>query len=32
VFRTTYLYCLLIPFALLESTGWMTPVFVAIVA
>ena len=32
VFRTTYLYCLLIPFALIEGTGWMTPVFVAIVA
>ncbi|MDE4173482.1 bestrophin family ion channel [Phaeobacter sp. PT47_59] len=32
VFRTTYLYCLLIPFALLEGAGWMTPVFVAIVA
>lgn len=32
VFRTTYLYCLLIPFALLDDAGWMTPVFVAIVA
>ena len=32
VFRTTYLYCLLIPFALLEGAGWMTPAFVAIVA
>lgn len=32
VFRTTYLYCLLIPFALLEDAGWMTPLFVAIVA
>ncbi len=32
VFRTTYLYCLLIPFAMLESAGWMTPVFVAVVA
>lgn len=32
VFRTTYLYCLLIPFALIEGAGWMTPVFVAIVA
>lgn len=32
VFRTTYLYILLIPLALLESAGWMTPLFVAIVA
>ncbi|MEP1328662.1 bestrophin family protein [Pseudophaeobacter sp.] len=32
VFRTTYLYCLLIPFALLDDAGWMTPLFVAIVA
>lgn len=32
VFRTTYLYCLLIPFALLDDAGWMTPIFVAIVA
>ncbi len=32
VFRTTYLYCLLIPFALLEDAAWMTPLFVAIIA
>jgi len=32
VFRTTYLYCLLFPFALLEGAGWMTPLFVAIIA
>ncbi|MEP2714999.1 bestrophin family protein [Pseudophaeobacter sp.] len=32
VFRTTYLYCLLIPFALLQDAGWMTPIFVAIIA
>jgi putative membrane protein len=32
VFRTTYLYCLLVPFALLESAGWMTPAFVAVIA
>ncbi len=32
VFRTTYLYCLLIPFALLENAAWMTPIFVAIIA
>lgn len=32
VFRTTYLYCLLIPFALLEGAGWMAPLFSAIIA
>ena len=32
VFRTTYLYCLLIPFALLEDAAWITPIFVAIIA
>ncbi len=32
IFRTTYLYCLLLPLALLEPAGWMTPVFVAVVA
>lgn len=32
VFRTTYLYVLLIPFAMLDSAGWLTPLFVAIVA
>ncbi|OIQ44631.1 MAG: hypothetical protein BM558_07105 [Roseobacter sp. MedPE-SW] len=32
VFRTTYLYCLLIPFALLDAAGWMTPIFVSIIA
>jgi putative membrane protein len=32
VFRTTYLYCLLIPFALLENAAWMTPLFVAVIA
>lgn len=32
VFRTTYLYCLLVPLALLGSAGWMTPVFVAMIA
>ncbi|MCY6381689.1 bestrophin family protein [Hoeflea prorocentri] len=30
--RTTYLYCFLLPFALIESTGWFTPVFAAVVA
>jgi putative membrane protein len=32
IYRTTYLYCLLLPFALIGTTGWMTPVFVAVVA
>ena len=32
IFRTTYLYCLLLPLALLEPAGWMTTVFVAVVA
>ncbi|WP_293576771.1 bestrophin family protein [Phaeobacter sp.] len=32
VFRTTYLYCLLLPFALIDGAGWLTPVFVGIVA
>lgn len=30
--RTTYLYCLLLPFALIDSTGWFAPVFAAVVA
>lgn len=30
--RTTYLYCWLLPFALIESTNWFAPVFAAIVA
>jgi len=32
IYRTTYLYCLLLPLALIGTTGWMTPVFVAVVA
>jgi putative membrane protein len=32
VYRTTYLYCLLLPFALAGPVGWMTPVFMGIVA
>ena len=32
IYRTTYLYCLLLPLALTTTTGWMTPVFVAVVA
>lgn len=31
IFRTIYLYCLLIPFALIAGEGWMTPVFVALI-
>lgn len=30
--RTTYLYCLLVPFALLESAGWFTPLLAGIIA
>ncbi len=30
--RTTYLYCWLLPFALIESTGWFAPVLAAVVA
>lgn len=32
VYRTTYLYCLLLPLALAGPAGWMTPLFVGIVA
>jgi putative membrane protein len=32
IFRTTYLYCGLIPFGLVETAGWMSPIFVAIMA
>jgi putative membrane protein len=32
IYRTTYLYCLLLPFALAGPVGWMTPVFMGIVA
>lgn len=31
IYRTTYLYCLMLPLALTATTGWMTPVFVAVV-
>jgi putative membrane protein len=31
VYRTTYLYCLLLPLALVGTAGWLTPVFVGIV-
>ncbi|OAN80032.1 hypothetical protein A8B82_07310 [Sulfitobacter sp. EhC04] len=30
--RTTYLYCWLLPFALIDSTGWFAPIFAAVVA
>ncbi|PVH30205.1 bestrophin family protein [Pararhodobacter oceanensis] len=30
--RTTYLYCWLLPFALIEATGWFAPLLSAIVA
>lgn len=30
--RTAYLYCLLLPFALIESASWFTPALAAIVA
>ncbi|NBE07747.1 bestrophin family protein [Paragemmobacter ruber] len=31
IYRTSYLYCLLLPFALTATTGWATPLFVAVV-
>jgi putative membrane protein len=32
IYRTTYLYCLLLPLALVGPAGWLTPLFVGIVA
>lgn len=32
IFRTSWLYCLLLPFALIEPTGWLAPLFAVIVA
>lgn len=32
IYRTSYLYCLLLPLALIGPAGWLTPLFVAIVA
>jgi putative membrane protein len=32
IFRTVYLYCLLIPLALIDPEGWLTPLFVGIMA
>lgn len=31
IYRTTYLYCLLLPLSLVEAAGWLTPVFVGVV-
>ena len=31
IYRTTYLYCLLLPLALIGTAGWLTPIFVVIV-
>ncbi|AKH42974.1 putative membrane protein [Altererythrobacter atlanticus] len=31
IYRTTFLYCLLLPLALVAATGWLTPFFVGIV-
>lgn len=31
IYRTSYLYCLLLPFALTATTGWATPLFVTVV-
>lgn len=32
IHRTTYLYCFLLPFGLVDSIGWFTPVIVSFVA
>lgn len=32
IYRTTYLFCLLLPLALLGPAGWLAPIFVGIVA
>ena len=32
VWRTTYLYCLLLPFALLDTAGWFEPLVAAVAA
>ncbi len=32
VWRTTYLYCFLLPFALLDSAGWFEPLIAAVAA
>lgn len=30
--RTTYIFCILLPFAMAEPMGWLTPIFTAIVS
>jgi len=30
IYRTIWLFCLLLPFALVSTAGWLTPIFVAI--
>ena len=32
IFRTVWLYCLLVPFGLIDTAGWLTPVFAGVVA
>ena len=32
MFRTSWLYCLLLPLALIDNAGWLTPLFAGIVA
>ncbi|WP_210529294.1 bestrophin family protein [Rubellimicrobium arenae] len=32
IYRTTYLYCVLLPLALIGPAGWLTPLFVGIAA
>ena len=32
IYRTTYLYCLMLPLALIGPAGWLTPLFVAVAA
>ncbi|TNC65046.1 bestrophin family protein [Rubellimicrobium roseum] len=32
IYRTTYLYCLLLPLALIGPAGWLTPLFVGVAA
>lgn len=32
IYRTTYLYCLILPLSLVEAAGWLSPFFVAVVA
>lgn len=32
IYRTTYIYCLILPMALIGSAGWLTPLFVGLVA